>query len=155
MRIEVTSEALGRMRAAAAAAHPREACGILLGQDDRIAAFRPAANVHPTPETHFEIDPRALIDAHREARAGGWQVVGYFHSHPEGPARPSAIDARDAARDGRIWAICGRAGRGDGSGQESRTTGGGKGLASPGYVLTFWRDTRGGFTPLSYAVTSG
>ena len=93
------------MRAAAAAAHPREACGILLGTDGSIAEARETANVHPAPHTHFEIDPQALIDAHRAARAGGPQVIGYFHSHPAGPPAPSATDRASAAGDRRVWAI--------------------------------------------------
>ncbi len=132
MDIEVTSEALGQMRAAAAAAHPREACGILLGEGERISEARPAANVHPTPQTHFEIDPQALIDAHRAARhAGAPQVIGYFHSHPVGAAAPSATDRASASGDGRVWAI----------------------LA--GDDVTFWRDGEAGFSALSFAVIDG
>ena len=105
MRIEVTSEALAAMRAHAAAALPQEACGILLGEGGRITDARAAANVHSSPHTHFEIDPQALIDAHRAARAAGPAVIGYYHSHPHGPAAPSATDRASANGDGRIWAI--------------------------------------------------
>ncbi len=93
------------MRAAAEAAHPLEACGILLGTGGRITEARAAANVHPAPATHFEIDPQALIGAHRAARAGGPQVIGYFHSHPVGEPVPSATDRACAAGDGKLWAI--------------------------------------------------
>ena len=105
MEWEVTREALTAMRAAAVAAHPHEACGVLLGQGAQITAARPARNVHPTPATHFAIDPQALIDAHRSARSGGPPVLGYFHSHPVGLPEPSATDRACAAHDGRIWAI--------------------------------------------------
>jgi proteasome lid subunit RPN8/RPN11 len=105
MIVEVTSEALAAMRAHAASALPREACGILLGEGARITEARAAANVHPAPRTHFEIDPEALIDAHRAARAGGPEVVGYYHSHPQGEAAPSATDRASASGDGRVWAI--------------------------------------------------
>ncbi|MEZ5693876.1 MAG: M67 family metallopeptidase [Altererythrobacter sp.] len=94
-----------RVLAEADRAHPRECCGILLGEGDRITGVSPATNVHPTPETHFEIDPQALVDAHRAARAGGAQVVGYYHSHPNGFAEPSATDRAAASGDGRIWLI--------------------------------------------------
>ncbi|WP_369816801.1 M67 family metallopeptidase [Erythrobacter sp. HL-111] len=103
----MTRRAADAMLAAARAAHPFEACGILLGAGSRIDAFVPAANVHPDPARRFEIDPQALIDAHRAARAGGPALVGYFHSHPQGPAAPSATDRAMAAGDGRIWAIAG------------------------------------------------
>lgn len=128
MIAEVTSAVLEGIRAEAAAADPRECCGILLGDGETVRALDPARNVHPAPETHFEIDPRALIDAHRAARAGGPQVVGYYHSHPSGPAEPSPTDRAMAARDGRVWAI---AGEGE---------------------VRFWRDDEAGFEPLSLRV---
>lgn len=127
MDVEVSKQALAAMRAAAAAAHPREACGILLGEGGRISAAVETANVHPAPLTHFEIDPQALIDAHRAARAGGPQVLGYFHSHPAGPPEPSATDRASAAGDGRVWAII------------------------AGARIALWRDGAEGFTALSYA----
>jgi len=116
---------------AAASAHPHEACGLLLGHGAHIHTALPAANVHAQPARHFEIDPAALIAAHRAARQGGPQVLGYFHSHPNGLARPSATDAASAAGDGRIWAI-----------------------AAAG-VVTMWRDGPSGFEPLSYARKEG
>jgi proteasome lid subunit RPN8/RPN11 len=128
MDLEVTSAALAAMRAAAAAAHPREACGILLGEGGRIAEARETANVHPAPHRHFEIDPRALIEAHRAAREGaGDEVLGYFHSHPVGAPIPSATDRASAAHDGRIWAII------------------------AGGDVRLWRDDKDGFRALSYA----
>lgn len=126
MELEVSSAVLAGLRAAAAAAHPRECCGILFGKGNRIDAIRPAANVHPQPERHFEIDPQALVDAFRAERAGGPQVVGYYHSHPSGPPEPSATDRALAAHDGRVWAI----------------------VALD--EIGFWRDLEHGFEPLSY-----
>lgn len=128
MIAEVTSAVLERILAEAAAAAPRECCGILLGEGTVVRVLEPARNVHPAPETHFEIDPRMLIDAHRAARAGGPQVAGYYHSHPHGPAAPSPTDQAMASRDGRIWAI---AGEGE---------------------VRFWRDDEAGFEPLSLRV---
>jgi len=130
-RVEVGAEILAAMRAHAAAAHPLECCGLLLGQAGRITAALPAANVHPDPRTHFEIDPAALIAAHRAARAGGPQVAGYYHSHPGGAPRPSATDRALAAGDGRVWAIIGAE------------------------EILFWRDGQSGFERLSCTMTSG
>lgn len=110
------------------AAHPAEACGLLLGSGHRIDALRRCRNVHPDPARQFEIDPQALIDAHRAARSGGPAVIGYYHSHPSGPAEPSATDRAHAAGDSKVWAILG------------------------GGAIGWWRDTPGGFEPLSYAV---
>ena len=84
MDIKVASGVIDRILREAGKAHPREACGILLGEGDRISDCVATRNVHPAPATHFEIDPQALIDAHRASRKGGPQVIGYYHSHPEG-----------------------------------------------------------------------
>jgi proteasome lid subunit RPN8/RPN11 len=120
---------------AAQEARSSEACGLLLGHDTHIETALPAANVHPEPLRHFEIDPAALIAAHKAARerasAGGPQLLGYFHSHPDGLARPSATDAAMAPGDGRIWAI-----------------------AAAG-VVTLWRDAPSGFEALSYRLKEG
>ena len=121
---------LGQIRTHAANSAPQECCGIFTGTANRITAAQPAANVHPSPESHFEIDPAALIAAHRAARDGGAQVLGYYHSHPDGPARPSAEDRAQASGDGRIWAIIGK-----------------------DLDVTLWRDDENQFTPLPYSVS--
>lgn len=128
MKLQTIRSITDQILAEAAAAHPRECCGILLGDGETIGALQPARNVHPAPETHFEIDPRALIDAHRAARGEGPRIMGYYHSHPHGPAEPSATDRAMATRDGRVWAI---AGEGE---------------------VRFWRDGERGFEPLSLRV---
>jgi proteasome lid subunit RPN8/RPN11 len=91
----------------------------------------PAANVAPDPLRHFEIDPAALIAAHRAARSGALPVVGYYHSHPTGHPVPSATDCEHAASDGSVWAIVA-----DGA-------------------VAFWRDGASGFEALSYRVHDG
>jgi proteasome lid subunit RPN8/RPN11 len=131
MEIELTRAALDRICAEGERAHPEEACGLLLGREGRIERAAPARNVHSTPQTHFEIDPQALIDAHRAARRGGPEIIGYYHSHPSGPAEPSAADRAMAGSDGRVWAIVGQ---GD---------------------VTFWRDDEAGFAALSYSLADG
>ena len=108
MCIHVTSEVIEAIMQASHAAFPEECCGLLLGADGRVTQAVPTRNVHPSPRTHFEIDPQALIDAHRNERAGGLELLGYYHSHPQGEPRPSPIDQAMAARDRKLWAICGQ-----------------------------------------------
>lgn len=115
------------MRAEAKASDAEECCGLLLGHA-KVEEARPAANVAPDRRRLFEIDPQALVDAHRAARQGGPSVVGYYHSHPTGPAAPSATDRAMATGDGRIWAIVSED------------------------DVTFWCDDRDGFAPLPYTV---
>lgn len=131
MPITLSAPAHAAMLSAAAAAHPREACGLLLGEGDGIRAATSAANVHPDPLTRFEIDPAALIAAHKAARAGGPKLVGYWHSHPNGHPRPSATDCEHAGGDGAIWAIVAN------------------------NAVSVWRDTPNGFEPLSYRMVDG
>jgi proteasome lid subunit RPN8/RPN11 len=128
MALEIAHAALQTILADAARAEPQEACGLLLGSGLRITEARPCANVAPSPEIHFEIDPQALIDAHRAGRAGGPELIGYYHSHPSGPAEPSATDRAQAADDGKVWAIIAQ-------GQ-----------------ARFWQDGPDGFKPLSYTL---
>lgn len=108
MALEVASAVLEALMSEAATAHPRECCGLLFGDEVAVTAHVPTPNVHPTPETHFEIDPQALIDAHRAMREGGPRLMGYYHSHPTGSAKPSATDRALATGDGMIWAIVGQ-----------------------------------------------
>lgn len=105
MELEITRAAIATVLAEAARAAPREACGLLLGRAGRVLRAQPAANVHPDPLRHFEIDPAALIAAHRAAREGGEELLGYYHSHPAGHPLPSATDCEHASGDGRAWAI--------------------------------------------------
>nr|WP_281501217.1 M67 family metallopeptidase [Erythrobacter sp. F6033] len=130
-RVSIVADAFEAMQSAAQTAHPREACGLLLGEGDCITAALKTRNVHPSPETHFEIDPQALIDAYRSEREGGLRVMGYFHSHPTGSPSPSETDKAMAAHDGKIWAI----------------------VADDDVM--FWADDKDGFHALSYDVGSG
>ena len=94
---------------AAILAHARasgvEVCGLLLGAGTRVSRVVPCANVATDPARFFEIDPAALIAAHRAARGGGPKVIGHYHSHPSGVAEPSPRDAAEAAPDGAVWIV--------------------------------------------------
>ena len=128
MEIGVTSGVIATVRQEATRAWPNEACGLLLGRDGVILAVRACANVAADPTRHFEIDPAELIAAHRAERAGGPQLIGYWHSHPKGLAQPSATDRAMASGDGRIWAIV------------------------AGGQVNFWRDRADGFEPVMPAI---
>jgi proteasome lid subunit RPN8/RPN11 len=131
MPLTITASALAVIREAADLAAPAEACGLLLGDGVHIHTALRAANVHPDPLTRFEIDPAALLAAHRSARTGGPALIGYFHSHPTGHSRPSATDCEHSSGDGRVWAIV------------------------AGDEVMCWRDGDNGFAALSYEVVEG
>jgi proteasome lid subunit RPN8/RPN11 len=105
MMLWISSELLARLAALAAASPEAEVCGLLLGRGNEVEAILPAANVAAMPAMHFEVDPAALIGAHRASREGGPQVIGCYHSHPNGRAEPSAEDAAQASPDGQFWII--------------------------------------------------
>lgn len=105
MKLVISSQILGELQKAAAAASPKECCGLLFGENLRVSDYRKADNVADKPERHFEIDPAVLIAAERAARYDGPSILGYFHSHPTGNIEPSRTDAKSAAPDGRIWLI--------------------------------------------------
>ncbi|MBA3897723.1 MAG: M67 family metallopeptidase [Sphingomonadaceae bacterium] len=105
MRLTISRALHDRLIALAAAEPGREVCGLLLGADATVADVVPAANVAADPARRFEIDPTALFAAIRAERAGGFAILGHYHSHPGGDARPSAEDTRLAIDDGRVWVI--------------------------------------------------
>ena len=131
MPLAVARSVIATLVREGARTHPNEACGLLLGTPNRIDTAVPTRNVHPTARTHFEIDPAALIAAHKAARAGGPELVGYYHSHPTGSAQPSPTDQANASGDGKVWAIV------------------------AGGEATFWRDAPGEFEPLPTRVVAG
>jgi [CysO sulfur-carrier protein]-S-L-cysteine hydrolase len=85
---------LDRLIEHAKAKYPQEACGLLVGRGsaDR---FIPMENVLASA-TAYEMDPAQLINAFRDLRSSGEELVAIYHSHPRGPARPSRIDIERA-----------------------------------------------------------
>ncbi|TYC81595.1 M67 family metallopeptidase [Novosphingobium sp. BW1] len=135
MDIDVTREVLETLHRLAAAAHPHECCGLLLGapgsrtaaeERECIVAVLESANVDPYPAIRFAIDPLILLRAHKAARTGGPSVLGYYHSHPTGKPAPSVTDCEHSTGDCRIWAIV------------------------AGDDVAFWRDRGNGFDPLAF-----
>lgn len=104
MTPRLSSETLIDLFAAANASPDAEICGLLLGEGAKITALA-ATNVAADPSRFFEINPAALIAAHRATRAGGPAILGHYHSHPTGDPDPSARDAADAVPDGSLWLI--------------------------------------------------
>ena len=89
------------------AAYPNECCGILVGRDVKgsrgevrriVDRLEPGRNVFAAEEQYhrFSIDPLAQLRAEKAAEAEGKLVLGYYHSHPDHPARPSEYDREHA-----------------------------------------------------------
>ena len=84
-------------------AYPEECCGILMGRPLRGREGVFVERVLSVPNGHtedrsrrFSIAPETLLAAQKEARGIGLEIVGYYHSHPDQPARPSEHDREHA-----------------------------------------------------------
>jgi proteasome lid subunit RPN8/RPN11 len=107
--IIVGRDHLRQIADAAEAAYPRECCGLLSGRsrangDIEVVRVHPSANLGKSPE-RFEIDPRLWVDLSRALGKGPTRVVGLYHSHPDHPAQPSAIDLEAAWGEDLVWVI--------------------------------------------------
>lgn len=105
MLIRISSKSIAAIRAHAAQTPDSEVCGLLFGTVERVDTIQPCANVADSPATRFEIDPAALIAAHKAERAGGPKLIGHYHSHPGGLCAPSEADRAEALETGQYWLI--------------------------------------------------
>ena len=82
--------------------YPHECCGVLLGRfdDDGSRIVTSTARCGNTrtdsPQNRYNIDPRELVRIQREGRERGEDIVGFYHSHPDHPARWSPTDFAEA-----------------------------------------------------------
>lgn len=85
----------------AAESYPHECCGALLGRDAgpvrEVAAVLPLPNRRQdSPRNRFVIYAEDVRQAERAARERGLELLGWYHSHPDHPARPSEYDREHA-----------------------------------------------------------
>ena len=79
----------------AAETYPHECCGALYGPDDghHIVEALPLPNTtEEGPRRRFLIRPRDYREAEAHASRSRQALVGFYHSHPDHPARPSQHD---------------------------------------------------------------
>jgi proteasome lid subunit RPN8/RPN11 len=83
--------------------YPHESCGILLGALDLDANQRTVTRLvragntrSDAPRNRYHIDPRELIAAQKLARERAEDIIGFYHSHPDHPARWSQTDLEEA-----------------------------------------------------------
>ena len=85
------------MRQHAAAAFPDECCGALIALQGTIVEALPLQNTTGGGATRrFRIGPDGYREAEAHARERGGTLVGFYHSHPNEPARPSPYDLEHA-----------------------------------------------------------
>ena len=84
---------------------PRECCGLLFGDGEVVDRLVRGRNVHPTPETRYEIDPSQLRAALLETDDSDGSLVGIYHSHPATKAEPSYTDITNARWPAQVYVL--------------------------------------------------
>jgi proteasome lid subunit RPN8/RPN11 len=104
--VRIARAALAAMQAEAARAYPHEACGALLGPgpDEVSEAVALPSRETQEPRRRFAIDPLDYVAVEESADRRGLRLLGFWHSHPDHPARPSATD-REYAWEGLFTAV--------------------------------------------------
>ena len=102
MAIRLTEPHLAAIRRHGEKTFPQECCGFLLGQQDNgvktVTQLSAADNARENTARHnrFLITAEMYLSADREARTTGLDILGFYHSHPNAPARPSEYDREHA-----------------------------------------------------------
>jgi proteasome lid subunit RPN8/RPN11 len=99
--VTMSGEACQSIANCAVHALPEECCGVLVGRTgdatDIVAAWELPNRLTHGRTRRFELAPEDLYQQMVRARAIALDIVGFFHSHPIGEARPSLRDIRDAS----------------------------------------------------------
>jgi proteasome lid subunit RPN8/RPN11 len=136
----VAASILDHAREGAATTPPEEVCGVLggrragreegasggdgvsdadgpwdAGRDgataDTVTAVEPVPNVADDPRREYELDPAGTVATIDHLESAGFDVVGFYHSHPESDPVPSRTDERRATWPGYVYLICNPDGR--------------------------------------------
>ena len=108
-RISLPGPLRERLATIAVNGYPHETCGVLVGAcadgEVRVDEVFEARNLN-TERVHdrYLLDPDDLMSADTAAREAGLEIVGFWHTHPDHPARPSDTD-REAAWDSYSYLI--------------------------------------------------
>lgn len=106
--LTISAELAEKIRAHGAETYPHECCGALLGRDPgtsqegagvrkqpprEVLALFPLVNRRDdSPRNRFSVTAEDVLAADRNAQAQELEVIGWYHSHPDHPARPSQYD---------------------------------------------------------------
>jgi len=118
-RLTITSEVDAAIRLHGQETYPHECCGALVGRDGAVTAVVALPNTTDEgPRRRFMVRPSDYQLAERRASELGGELLGFYHSHPDHPARPSQYDldhawptfayiivavAEGAAKDMTVW----------------------------------------------------
>jgi proteasome lid subunit RPN8/RPN11 len=101
--ISLSADGAAAIRAEGEKAYPNECCGVLLGTTGesgrkKAESLLPIDNNREQAEQYhrFEIRSEDYLEAEREAGRQNRDILGFYHSHPDHPAVPSAFDQNNA-----------------------------------------------------------
>jgi proteasome lid subunit RPN8/RPN11 len=101
MTLRLHAADLRRIQVLLCRAYPEEGCGVLIGREEggvraveRVVGFE--NQVGEERHRRYVISPEQFLEAERQARAEGLDVLGIVHSHPDHPAEPSSFDLEHA-----------------------------------------------------------
>ena len=97
----IPQNAYDALRAHGEETYPHECCGVLLGRMDEeerhVTEIVRCGNTRDDrPQDRYHIDPREVVRIQRQGRERGLDIVGFYHSHPDHPARWSQTDLAEA-----------------------------------------------------------
>jgi proteasome lid subunit RPN8/RPN11 len=101
LMLKISDAVYGELRRHGEETYPHECCGVLLGTaldaGNQVEAAMRAGNTR-TDSAHnrYHIAPQELISIQRQARERRLDIVGFYHSHPDHPARWSPTDFNEA-----------------------------------------------------------
>jgi proteasome lid subunit RPN8/RPN11 len=111
--LKMSTEIADKIRQHGAESYPNECCGALLGRDATQEVATTAGSVQPpareilalfplvnrrddSPRNRFSVTAEDVRDAEKAAQEKKQDVVGWYHSHPDHPAKPSQYDREHA-----------------------------------------------------------
>jgi proteasome lid subunit RPN8/RPN11 len=94
---ELAADAEAEIRRHGIETYPNECCGALIASGTTIVEAFPLPNTTAEgPRRRFLIGPNDYRLAEARATARGGTLAGFYHSHPDHPARPSETDLAQA-----------------------------------------------------------
>ncbi len=102
MTLRLSGVLLDEIRRHGERAYPAECCGAMAGRVEQqgtvkeVVRLAPAVNQRTDDPHRYLIAPDDLRRLEAELRVEGLEIVGYYHSHPDHPAQPSAFDTEHA-----------------------------------------------------------
>jgi proteasome lid subunit RPN8/RPN11 len=106
MSLVLTADQISQIQQEGCQAYPNECCGAMLGKDvvegeetrRTVQRLEPLRNAFVDSEQfhRFSLDARDLMRLEKMAGEAGLYVLGFYHSHPDHPARPSEYDRQHA-----------------------------------------------------------